>query len=309
MQDLEKRTAQAIVNIFETGRLLGDYGAVTLLAGDTGQLTYGRSQTTLASGNLFLLIKDYCEAAGSQFGAAMQPYLPRLSVRDAALNHDFAFRGLLREAGDDPVMRGCQDQFFDRVYWVPATRSADTLGIAAPLGVATVYDSTVHGSWTLMRDRTIAQHGRPPQVPEQDWVRRYVAVRRAWLAGHSNTLLQKTVYRMDALQRLIDDGKWALPLPLTVRGVAITADALLAVAPLRVSAQVAEERLLRLQTPFQQGEDVRRLQQALAKAGFAVDADGVFGPNTETALKAAQAKLGLKADGIAGAATRAALGL
>ena len=63
MNDLQKRTAQAIVNIFETGRVAGDYGAVTLLPGDAGHLTYGRSQTTLGSGNLFLLIKAYCERA------------------------------------------------------------------------------------------------------------------------------------------------------------------------------------------------------------------------------------------------------
>ena len=29
---IQKRTAQAIVNIFETGRARGDYGQVTLLA-------------------------------------------------------------------------------------------------------------------------------------------------------------------------------------------------------------------------------------------------------------------------------------
>ncbi|MBI4472716.1 MAG: hypothetical protein HY646_08615 [Acidobacteria bacterium] len=46
ISDLQERTAQAIANIFETGRAHGDYGKVTLLAGDRGHLTYGRSQTT-----------------------------------------------------------------------------------------------------------------------------------------------------------------------------------------------------------------------------------------------------------------------
>ena len=52
--DLQKRTCQAIVNIFETSRALGDYASVVFHPLDPGQLTYGRSQTTLASGNLFL---------------------------------------------------------------------------------------------------------------------------------------------------------------------------------------------------------------------------------------------------------------
>ena len=58
LTDLQKKAAQAVVNVFETGHARGEYGQVTLLPGDSGHLTYGRSQTTLASGNLFLLIKD-----------------------------------------------------------------------------------------------------------------------------------------------------------------------------------------------------------------------------------------------------------
>ena len=64
LTSLQKKTVQAIVNIFETGRPYGDYGAVTVLKGDTGHLTYGRSQTTLGSGNLALLIHAYCDADG-----------------------------------------------------------------------------------------------------------------------------------------------------------------------------------------------------------------------------------------------------
>lgn len=51
------------------------------------------------------------------------------------------------------------------------------------------------------------------------------------------------------------------------------------------------------------GEDVRRLQWFLGTT-----ADGVFGPGTETALKAFQKRCGLVADGIVGPATRTALG-
>ncbi len=43
LTDLQKRTAQAIVNIFETGKVRGNHAQVTLIPGDTGHLTYGRS--------------------------------------------------------------------------------------------------------------------------------------------------------------------------------------------------------------------------------------------------------------------------
>ena len=52
------------------------------------------------------------------------------------------------------------------------------------------------------------------------------------------------------------------------------------------------------------GGDVRRLQGAIG-----VSADGVFGPNTQRALKRWQRSHGLVADGIAGPNTRSALGL
>jgi len=56
------------------------------------------------------------------------------------------------------------------------------------------------------------------------------------------------------------------------------------------------------------GEAVRALQTALTAAGYALAADGVFGPATERAVRAFQARHGLFVDGIAGPATMAALG-
>jgi len=72
MDDLQKATAQAIVNIFETGSILGNYGAVTVIKGDSGHLTYGRSQTTLGSGNLYKLLLSYCRQSNALFAAQLR---------------------------------------------------------------------------------------------------------------------------------------------------------------------------------------------------------------------------------------------
>lgn len=308
LTDLEKGAAQATVNVFETGTALGHYGQVTLLANDPGHLTYGRAQTTLASGNLYLLIRAYCAEAGATHAAALAPYLPRLEDLDLGLDHDANLRGALKEAGDDPVMQRAQDAFFDRVYWAPAVRSAEALGIASPLGTAIVYDGHIHGSWQRLSDACTAARGAPAALGEQACERAYVETRRAWLEQHSNALLRKTAYRMHAFQGILSSGNWLLALPFAVRGATID-EAVLAGGVVRASADVAEVRSLRLRQPFLQGEDVRAVQRALTSAGVAVETDGVFGTATHGAVQAFQRREGMTADGIVGPATRSRLGL
>ncbi len=307
--ELQKKAAQAIVNIFETGSPQGDYGKVTLLLNDSCHLTYGRSQTTLASGNLHLLVKAYCEAAGAQFAAALAPHLEKLANRDTSLDNDIAFRSLLREAGDDPTMQDVQDQFFDRVYWNPSVQAASAIGIGTGLGTSVVYDSCIHGSWRRIRNRANDRHGLTNTIGEQTWINHYVSERRDWLATHSNTLLHRTVYRMDAFRQLVNAANWDLHLPFRVRGIVIDEDILLGAVPVRAAAHDEDERTLRLQTPNMQGDDVRAVQQALVDAGFAASADGIFGPQTEAAVKQFQQQQGLSVDGIVGPATRSALNL
>lgn len=172
-----------------------------------------------------------------------------------------------------------------------------------------VYDSCIHGSWRRMRDRANERHGLARDIGENIWINRYVNERREWLANHTNTLLHRTVYRMDAFRQLINEAKWGLDLPLRMRGILIDEDILLGTEPIRASAHDEDERTLRLQSPHMQGNDVQAVQQALVDAGFAVSVDGVFGPRTEEAVKQFQQQRGLTVDGIVGPATRSALAL
>jgi N-acetylmuramoyl-L-alanine amidase len=64
------------------------------------------------------------------------------------------------------------------------------------------------------------------------------------------------------------------------------------------------DRLLYLQAPMLRGDDVAELQLRLSSLGFdAGRVDGIFGPETETALAEFQRNAGLPTDGIAGTAT------
>jgi len=307
LTELQKLTAQSIVNIFETGRSLGDYGKVTLLPGDPGHLTYGRSQTTLASGNLHLLIRAYCDAPDAIHADQLRPYLERLAARDLSLDTDLALKRLLRESGDDLVMHTTQDAFFDRVYWMPAQSTAAAVRLSTALGAAVVYDSTVHGSWGTVRDLTARAHGNVDQIGENAWIQRYVETRRSWLANHPKSILHATVYRMNSFAGLISEEKWNLELPIVVRGIRIDEDTF--APPVRASAADETDRVLKLESPFMVGDDVRAIQQALQDKGLPGNIDGIYGPLTEARVRQFQLQSGLRADGIAGPATKAALGL
>ncbi|MBS1145458.1 MAG: hypothetical protein H6R14_2864 [Proteobacteria bacterium] len=297
----QKQTAQSIVNLFETGAVLGDYGSVTVIAGDTGHLTFGRSQTTLSSGNLLDLLQRYCANDGARFGKRLAHWLPRFEAVDLSLDNELRLHNLLRATADDPIMRDTQDQFFDEVYWQTAARIAANLGITSALGTAVVYDSTVHGSWKAMRDRTIAQAGSLAAMGEKKWIAAYVSTRRAWLTIHPRSDLRKTAYRMETFQRLIDQGYWGLELPLVIRGAEISLDALRATPPGCYDGPQPGTRSIALQSPLARGLDVRLVQLGMSEQGVAIKADGIFGQTSANLLKQLQGKLKLPATGVADA--------
>lgn len=213
----QKLKIQKILSIFETGKPEGDYSNVTMLKGDTGGLTYGLHQVTLNGGNLYLLVRAYLEEPMAEV-KALQSYLKPLKDKNQKLNRDKALHVLLRQAGEDPVMRAVQDEFFEKEYWQPAERWANKNGFTLPLAMATIYDSFIHSGQVAMYLRN-----RFKEVPpaaggnEKAWIQAYVKARDNWLRHHQNELLHKTVYRTEAFQKLIDQGKWNLESPFKVR--------------------------------------------------------------------------------------------
>jgi chitosanase len=219
LTDEQKDKILKILQIFEVDSTDDrGYSNVTSSKGDPGGLTYGKHQTTLNSGNLYSLIRQYTEEPLAQY-KELQNWLKPLRDQNQKLNKDKALHEILRKAGEDSVMQAVQDEFFDRVYWTPALRWANNNGFTLPLSMAVIYDSFIHSGQVAMYLRKRF----PDKVPvnggsEKAWIRAYLRTRRSWLAHHSIEILHKTVYRMDELQKLVEVGNWDLKSPFRVRG-------------------------------------------------------------------------------------------
>jgi chitosanase len=217
--ELQKRTCKSIVRVFETGKAKGDYGAIARTKGDTGGISYGISQASLMSGNLCLLLQDYCLRVSDDKARMIAPYMIRLKNRDRILNEDAGFYKLLKQLAKDPIMQEFQDQFFDSNFWVPAQSFCNHNELKSALSHAVVYDSFIQGAFGTVRkefpERTPADGGE-----ERAWITAYCAARRLWLASRS-PVLNRTTYRPQVFQQLISQDNWDLNLPLKIRGAEI----------------------------------------------------------------------------------------
>lgn len=312
LTDLQKKTAQGIIQIYETGSIgKNSYGSVTFDPRDAGRLTFGLHQTTLASGNLYLLMKAYVEAAGAEFAGALKPWLAYFATKNIRCDTDKNLHALLRSTGQDPVMCAVQDDFFERIYWDRAEAAAKAMGLTQPLSFSVVYDSFIHGQWAKIRDVT-AINTKLKSVKniteEKRWIISFVNARRVWLGGSTNSLLAATTYRMDAFKKIIDSDNWSLALPLKVRGVTISEDSFDTPKPIRASADDdTAPRVLLYTNPPMQGVDVAVLKSMLLKAGAltgkTMGNQNIFDAATSAAVKTFQQNNKLKADGIVGPLT------
>jgi chitosanase len=225
----QKQKILQVVNVFETGSIEGNYGAVTLLKdGPPGeddnpikQITYGRSQTT-EFGNLKILLQQYI-AAGGFFADALKPYVHKMGKKPSVCT-DTVLLQTLRAAGNtDPLMRKVQDDFFEQLYYQPALNWFTGMKFTTALSMLVIYDSFIHSgtvpSW--LRERF------PEAVPknggdEITWIKQYVHARHSWLANHKRAILRKTIYRTQCFKTSMAKDNWDLLLVVNANGIHIS---------------------------------------------------------------------------------------
>lgn len=223
-----KTKIEDIINVFESGSINGSYGTLVKYKDYTDpsthtnlvQVTYGRSQTT-EFGNLKSLIKMYVDANG-RFAQQLAPYLNYIGKKPG-LCTDKTFCDTLINAGKtDPVMKNCQDDFFDSYYFMPALSWFNQMGFTLPLSLLVIYDSEIHsgGVPDFLRKRFAE---KPPIKGgnEKIWIRQYVDVRHQWLKTHPKKILQNTIYRTQCFKKQIQNDNWYLTQPVRANGINI----------------------------------------------------------------------------------------
>lgn len=141
----EERARKAAFNItaaFEGG------GYATYQNFDSGIVSYGRYQATLASGSLNTLLTAYlAKATSTEADQLRRVYSARVRAKDASLRNDTTFRTLLVTVAADPIMRAAQDEQATNGYWTPIMNdSATPRGVVTPLGQAFIFDMAInHG--------------------------------------------------------------------------------------------------------------------------------------------------------------------
>jgi len=227
----QKWAIDGVLSIFETGKIpsLSSFSTCTILSDGAG-ISYGVHQSTDRSNSLDSIVKRYIELGGT-YATQLQPFLPYLAANKSAAEPPKGpwsqetkdLISVLKAAGSDPKMQVAQSDVFDRDYFMPAVNISKQIGLTKPLSLLVVYDTCIHsGSGGVGNIRSRLPEASPANGGEEKaWVKAYINARRTWLSGNKNPLVQKCVYRQDAMLELIKADNWDLVLPFSCRGVKI----------------------------------------------------------------------------------------
>jgi len=227
----QKHAIDCVLAVFETGKIptAASYSTCTVLKDGAG-ISYGKHQCTDKAGSLDLVCKKYIELGGAR-AAELAQYMVYLTTNESSkVDPKGPFPtwltnliNLLKALGAEPIMQQAQDFVFDQNYFLPAINHAKDIGLTTALGLLVMYDTCIHSGPGRVATHRAAFPEKSPKNggDEKAWIKAYLNARRAWLASSKNPIVQKTVYRQDAILDLIKADNWDLKLPFKIRGVEV----------------------------------------------------------------------------------------
>jgi chitosanase len=168
------------------------------------------------------VLERYIATGGNQ-AEEFLPFMPDLGRKDKpSLCGSTTFVESLKAAGRQPAMVEVQKQCFDELYLGPAFEWGKTYGFTLNLSFLTIADSYLH-SGSMLGFLMAKFPERKPAAggDEKVWITEYLNARKNWLAGHSNRLLNATVYRANCYLIEVAKGNWDLLTPVVMNGVSV----------------------------------------------------------------------------------------
>lgn len=157
--DRVRRGAFAITSAFEGG------GYATYQTYDSGIISYGRFQFTLAAGSFITVITRYINQASGPTVDGLRGYMPRINAKDESLRKDDGLKALCKTAATDPIMQAIQDQVATESYWGDVIGLSITpRNIKSAIGFALIFDMAIqHGKYNFLIPKTETDLGVAPK--------------------------------------------------------------------------------------------------------------------------------------------------
>ncbi len=212
--DRVRRAAFAMTSAFEGG------GYATYQTYDSGIISYGRFQFTMAAGSFITVITRYCNQASGATVDGLRAYLPRINAKDESLRKDDSLKTLCKTAATDPIMQAIQDQVATESYWgAVIDLSITPRNIKSALAYALIFDMSIqHGKYNFLIPKAETELGVPSKsrvgengVTEQQFITRVAKLRQDNLNALAAKLkLPGMIKRGDFWVNLVNSGDWNL---------------------------------------------------------------------------------------------------
>lgn len=212
--DRVQKAAFNITSAFEGG------GYATYQNYDSGIISYGRFQFTLAAGSFITVVKLFTERSTSPAAEQLRAYLPRITARDESLRGDMNLKALLVQAAQEKIMQDVQDEVAAEGFYKPVVElSIAPRNIQTPLAYALIFDMAIqHGRFNHLLPKTEETLGLPSKsrlvengVSEQTFIQTLARLRQENLYALAVKLnLPGMRPRGDFWVNLVAAGDWML---------------------------------------------------------------------------------------------------
>jgi Glycosyl hydrolase family 46 len=203
-----KEFSFALTGLFEGGK------TDSLQTKDSGIVSYGKFQATLASGSLEKVLREYLVNSNTSTAHELRSFLPSVKARDISLRSNNAFLSLLKDAAKEHTMENAQNVVFSKDYWEPAAKIASQLGLQSKIAYAIFFDTKIQGGLEKILRNTTNKIGSR-SITEKDFLNELLNERTIYLKniaiakranGDKQTakLLESSImHRISKLKRMV----------------------------------------------------------------------------------------------------------